>query len=162
MTRQWVINASPLIAIAKISLIHLLPEMCSDLVIPAEVVREINSGPQDDPARTWLNAVGVSYIREVEPVNPIIAAWDLGMGETHVISWAYENRNYEAVIDDRAAKNAANSLNIPVRGTLGIILLAKKEGRLSQVKPFLEQLVQIGFRVSPAILASVLQLAGEE
>ncbi len=84
------------------------------------------------------------------------------MGETHVISWAYENRNYEAVIDDRAAKNAANSLNIPVRGTLGIILLAKKEGRLSQVKPFLEQLVQIGFRVSPAILATVLQLAGEE
>jgi len=49
-----------------------------------------------------------------------------------------------------------------LRGTLGIILLAKKEGRLSQVQPFLEQLVQIGFRVSPAILAAVLQLAGEE
>jgi predicted nucleic acid-binding protein len=161
VNRQWVINASPLIAIAKISLIHLLPEMCGDLVIPAGVVREINSGPEDDPARIWLGGVGVSYIREVEPINPIIAAWDLGLGETHVISWAYENSGYEAVIDDRAAKNAANSLKISVRGTLGIILLAKQEGRLSRVKPFLEQLVQIGFRVSPAILTAVLQLANE-
>lgn len=38
MTRKWVINASPLIALAKISQVGLLPQLCSTLVIPGGVV----------------------------------------------------------------------------------------------------------------------------
>ena len=34
MGRKWVLNASPLIVLGKISAIHLLEEMCSHLVIP--------------------------------------------------------------------------------------------------------------------------------
>ncbi len=59
-----------------------------------------------------------------------LAAWDLGLGESQVLSWIYQNPGYEAILDDRAAKNAAASLGIPVRGTLGVILLAKREGRV--------------------------------
>ena len=161
MTRRWVINTSPLIALAKISQISLLSQVCSEIVIPSGVVQEINCGPNNDPARTWISNEGVSWIRAVEQVDPVVAAWDLGLGESHVLSWAYKNLGYEAILDDRAAKNAALSLSIPVRGTLGVILLAKLEGRLSEAKPVLNQLVQVGFRVSPEVLAAALQLVGE-
>ncbi len=161
MTKRWVINASPLIALAKISQISLLSQMCSEIVMPSGVVQEINCGPNNDPARIWISNEGVSWIREVEQVDPVVAAWDLGLGESHVLSWAYKNPGYEAILDDRAAKNAALSLSIPVRGTLGVILLAKLEGRLSKAKPVLNQLVQVGFRVSPEVLAAALQLVGE-
>ncbi|MEQ8752066.1 MAG: DUF3368 domain-containing protein [Coleofasciculus sp. G1-WW12-02] len=161
MVRKWVINASPLIVLAKISQISLLPRMCSEMVIPTGVVQEINLGLGDDPAKMWLNNQGSSWIRAVEPIEPKVASWDLGLGESHVLSWAYQNPGYEAILDDRAAKNAALSLSIPVRGTLGVILLAKQQSKLPQIKPVLNQLVQVGFRVSPEVLSAVLQLANE-
>jgi predicted nucleic acid-binding protein len=44
---------------------------------------------------------------------------------------------------------------------LGVLLLAKQQDKLPQIKPVLNQLVQIKFRVSPEILSAVLRLADE-
>jgi len=52
----------------------------------------------------------------------------LGAGESEVLTWARQNPGYEAILDDRAARNCAITLQIPVRGTLGVALLAKREG----------------------------------
>lgn len=138
-----------------------ISQICDQIVIPTGVVQEINDGMDDDLAKIWLNTEGYLWCQEVLQIDPIVASWDLGLGESHVISWAYQNYGYEVILDDRAAKNAASSLGIPVRGTLGILLLAKQEGKLSKVKSALNQLVQIGFRVSPEVLLKVLQLANE-
>ncbi|MEB3278430.1 MAG: DUF3368 domain-containing protein [Lyngbya sp.] len=161
MSRKWVINASPLIVLAKISQISLLSQLCDEIVIPTGVVQEINDGMDDDPAKIWLNTEGNVWCQDILQIAPIVASWDLGLGESHVISWAYQHSGYEVILDDRAAKNAALSLGIPVRGTLGILLLAKQEGKLSEVKPALNQLVQIGFRVSSEVFLKALQLANE-
>ena len=63
MAKRWVINASPLIVLANIGQIGLLTTLADEIVIPDAVVREINAGPPNDPARNWL----------VEPKVPIIA-----------------------------------------------------------------------------------------
>ena len=78
-----------------------------------------------------------------------------------MISWAYLNPGYEAIVDDRAARNCALSLGIPVRGTIGILILAKKEGVLPQVKPLLNQLIASGFRIAPDLLQTAHKLADE-
>ncbi|BAY88690.1 DUF3368 domain-containing protein [Tolypothrix sp. PCC 7601] len=57
-----------------------------------------------------------------------------------------------SILDDRAAKTAALALGIPVRGTLGVILLAKRESKLAAARPIFEQLVQVGFRVSTQVV----------
>ena len=159
MSRKWVVNASPLITLAKISQINLLIQLCSEIVIPNGVVEEINVGSDDDPAKIWLGNEGRLWIREVEQIDTV-ARWDLRLGESHVLSWVYSNPGYEAVLDDRAAKNAALALKIPVRGTLGIILLAKQQGIIA-AKPLFEQIVQIGFRVTPEIIAAALRFVNE-
>lgn len=161
MNRRWVVNASPLISLAKISQVNLIIELCSEAIIPSGVVEEINSGTDDDPAKIWLRNKGNFLIGQINTVHPLIATWDLGLGESHVLSWIYQNPGYEAILDDRAAKNAATALGVPVRGTLGVILLAKREGRVESAKVLFEQLVQVGFRVSPKVLAAALQLVGE-
>jgi hypothetical protein len=93
--------------LAKISQIHLLSELCSDIVVPNGVVAEINVAPDDDPAKLWMANEGAIWIRDVELIDPVIAAWDLGLGESHVFTWAYQHLGYQAILDDRAAKTAA-------------------------------------------------------
>lgn len=36
MAEHWVVNASPVILLGKAAVIHLLPLLCDELVIPAE------------------------------------------------------------------------------------------------------------------------------
>ncbi len=162
MSRKWVLNASPLIILGKVSGITLLEKMCLDLIIPEGVVRELDQGSSDDPARAWIHGEGASFVRRLEEIPPLILTWDLGKGEAEVIYWAYLNPGYEAILDDRAARHCASSLGIRVRGTIGIILLAKKRGVLPQVKPILSQLMKSGFRISPELLRTAYRLADEE
>ncbi len=65
------------------------------------------------------------------------------------------------LLDDRLARRMAALLNIPVRGTLGILLDAKRAGLTKAVKPLIDQLQKLGFRCSPATRNAVLSLAGE-
>lgn len=162
MPRKWVVNASPLIILSKINHLFLLQHLAKEIVVPAGVAKEVAQGPVDDPARQWLQTQGQALLREMGTIPPVVIAWDLGLGESEVLAWAYQNPGYEAVLDDRAARNCALSLNLPTRGTLSVILLAKKEGHLQEVTPILQQLEQAGFRVAPAIISTAKKLAGEE
>ncbi|MEM0980820.1 MAG: DUF3368 domain-containing protein [Cyanobacteria bacterium P01_H01_bin.58] len=90
-----------------------------------------------------------------------MAAWDLGLGESHVLSWAIRHPTYEAILDDRAARKAAKSLQVNIRGTLSIILLAKQASYVDSASTEISKLAESGFRVSTQVLAKVLKLAGE-
>jgi hypothetical protein len=46
MSRQWAINASPLILLAKIERLDLLSELADDLLVPEVVLREIGAKPE--------------------------------------------------------------------------------------------------------------------
>ena len=155
MAKRWVINASPLIVLAKIGQIGLLTTLANEIVIPDAVVREINAGPPNDPARNWL----------VEPKVPIIAnlnlpaellAWDLGAGETAVLAHALANPGWTAVLDDNAARNSARSFSIPVKGTLAIVVLAKQQGLVPSAADLIRQMQQHGYRIHDAIVKEAL------
>ncbi|WGV27271.1 DUF3368 domain-containing protein [Halotia branconii] len=154
-------NTSPLIVLTKINQVNLLFELCDQVIIPSGVVQEICIAPDNDPAKLWILNAGTSYIQDVEQVDPVIAAWGLGLGESHVLSWIYHHPGSEAILDDRVAKTAALALEIPVRGTLGVILLAKREGKVPAARPIFTQLVKVGFRVSTQVVESALKLVGE-
>jgi len=67
MPEKWVVNASPLIVLARINHLFLLQRLAKEeIVVPAGVAKEISQGPGDDPAREWLRADGQALVREVE------------------------------------------------------------------------------------------------
>jgi len=94
-------------------------------------------------------------------MDSVIVGWDLGAGETAVLTWARQHPEYEAILDDRAARDCATTLRIPVRGTLGVILTAKRAGLVQQVKPLFNALIDAGLRISPEVLYMALHLAKE-
>ncbi len=79
-----------------------------------------------------------------------------------MLSWVINYSGYEAILDDLAARKAAKILQIPVRGTLAVIVLAKQMGYISSVKQDLEKLIQVGLRISPTVLAQAIALAGAQ
>ena len=52
-------------------------------------------------------------------------------------------------------------LGIPQTGTVGILLLAKRRGLVSAVRPLLDQLTARGIRLSPRLYDEACRLAGE-
>jgi len=161
VVKRWVVNASPIISLAKIDRIHLLHELCDEVVIPQGVADEIKLGGYTDSAAIWLQQSGQAFIQPAPAIDPRIASWDLGSGESQVLSCAINHSGYEAIIDDLAARKTAKILKIPVRGTVAVIALAKQMGYISSVQQDLENLIAAGLRISPALLAQAIALAGE-
>jgi hypothetical protein len=83
----WVVNASPVIVLAKVGHLHLLSQLASELVLPIPVAIEVETGPSTDAARIalaggWGNRVTAACIPSE------ILEWGLGPGETAVLSVA--------------------------------------------------------------------------
>jgi predicted nucleic acid-binding protein len=156
-----VINASPLIFLAGAGLTEIARLAGNRLFIPHAVVEEIERfGPTDPTAiaikqTSWLNVV------ESGQTPSIIEHWDLGVGETSVLTWAYSHPGTTAIMDDLAARRCANSLGIPVRGTLGLILIAKRRGIIAEARPLLEQFRTTGMYLSDRVLNLALKSVGE-
>jgi predicted nucleic acid-binding protein len=85
MTDHWVLNASPIIVLAKIGLESLLLSQADQVVVPRLVAKEIQVGPTEDPARLAL-ANGLFSVVDTPPPSSELLAWDLGGGETAVLS----------------------------------------------------------------------------
>jgi predicted nucleic acid-binding protein len=147
--------------LGKIGQIDLLPRLCTKLIIPGGVVHEIEQGATTDPARVWVRERGSPFVQSVNALAPVVAAWDLGLGESHVLHLCYGHPGKEAILDDRAARHCASALGVPVRGTLAVIVLAKRETLIPAVRPLLEELGAKGLRVDARVLEHALRLAGE-
>jgi predicted nucleic acid-binding protein len=106
---------------------------------------------EDNP---WL------LVTEV-PVPPLIQAWDLGPGESAVLAWALAHPGALAVLDDLAARRCAAVLGVPVRGTLGLVILAKQRGLIPAARPVVEALRRGGLYLSDTVLNAALALVGE-
>ena len=159
--RLWVVNASPIISLANIEQAHLLPESCDQIIIPQTVEQEILDGPDDDLAKQWLSTSGQQLVRDTGPVAPLVAAWDLGAGESAVLSWSYQHSEYQSVVDDLAARKFAKAFGIALCGTIGVIVIAKNAGIISSVKPLLDRLIDVDFRIDDRLYQTALNLAGE-
>lgn len=158
---RWVVNASPIILLGKAGVVRLLPELCTELIVPAGVVAEIQDGQLADAGRRWLETAGRKFLRSVPEQHIAVAGWGGGAGEAEVISWAMQNPGFTAILDDRAARALAARHGIPVLGSLRVIIKATEAGLIPQARPVLEKLRGAGAYVSDALIDRAMLLAGE-
>lgn len=152
-----VVNASPLICLYKSGLSDILSSLFSEIVVPDKVHQEI----------TAKSGIDLSSIKQLKlgrdiVILPSIASWDLGEGESSVISFALKNPDYWAVIDDKEARRCAISLGCRHMGTIGIILLAKRRGIIPSVRESLHKLHTAGLWLSESFIKKVCRKAKEE
>ncbi|GET39214.1 DUF3368 domain-containing protein [Microseira wollei] len=156
-----VIDSSPLILLTKANLLSLLQMFYPEVLVPSAVATEIQQYGETDVTFQALTQTDWLVIVETPSVPEPIGACNLDPGEAAVLAWAYNHPGTEAILDDLAARRCANSLNIPVRGTLGLVLTAKQQGKIPAARPVLEQLRQSGMYLSDRVLNQALAIVGE-
>jgi predicted nucleic acid-binding protein len=160
-----VVNASPLIHLARVSLLELLRGLDRGIavIVPAVVLDEVVRGARHDPtgglveaaARDWLTVV------PTPTPHPDVNRARIDAGEIAVLSIARLAPGSAVVLDDRAARAEADRLGIPKTGTLRLLLEAKELGIIPSVRVSLEVLRAQGMRLSNDVWQEVLSLAGE-
>ncbi len=154
-------NTSPLQYLHQLELLEVLHEVCGVIVVPTAVVNELQVGREngvDVPNPELFDWMEIQTPNSTA-VLPLVS--DLGKGETEVLALALELANSTVILDDKLARQVASSLKIPLTGTLGILIQAKSKGILTVVKPIIERLDNLGFRVSLRTKNAVLKIVGE-
>ena len=155
-----VLNSSPLIVLSRSQQLELLPQMFPYIVVPQQVYQEIVvDGPLDEakqllPHESW-------YSRKEVKISLKVAAWNLGAGESAVFSFAIENPEYRALVDDLAARRCARALGIRTMGTGGLLVLAKRRGLIDSGKDRIQILRDSGLYLSENVVQLLLAQADE-
>jgi predicted nucleic acid-binding protein len=159
--RTLVVNASPLILLARIDRLELLASLAKLLVLPEAVIREIQAGShRDETADKIKNLPSVLQVAD-RPVPDRIRLWDLGAGESQVLAHGLESPGAEVVLDDLAARRCARSLGLRMTGTLGVVILCRHRGVIGAARPVIEALREAGLRLKLALMEEALAKVGE-
>ena len=160
MNEGWVINASPLILFARIARLDLLERLAQEIIVPDAVLKEVRAGQETDT--TAGSALAWATARRVpDAIVPVgVEHWDLGAGESQVISHGLAGARW-VVLDDLAARRCAASHGLPVIGSLGVVLRSKRRGLLDEARPWIKKLTEAGMFVDERLLEVALTSVGE-
>jgi predicted nucleic acid-binding protein len=150
-----------LIFLARANLLDLLRLVGPEILVPKPVADEILRRGLDDPTAKVLSSVGWLETVEPPPIPEVIQSWDLGPGESSVLAWGYLHRGTDCILDDLAARRCADSLGLPVRGTLGLVILGKRRGLFPKARPVLERMGRSGMYLSDRVLNQAVAKVGE-
>jgi len=153
MSKQVLISdTSALIILSKLDKLFLLQELFDDIIITSIVQREFG-----EELPNWIKIQN-----PLESSTSKLLNIQLDPGEASAIALALEKDNNPLLlIDERKGRKIAQQLNLRTMGTLGVLLLAKKAGHLLYVKPILEEMINLDFRISDDLIQSILKLAKE-
>jgi predicted nucleic acid-binding protein len=156
-----VVNASPLILLFKSGRADLLPQLFAEVVVPEAVWEEVMAGGESDIAAAGMSSAGWIQRVKIPTIAPEVTVWNLGDGESEVLTFALTYSDYRAVIDDHAARSCARTLGVRTLGTGGALILAKRRGLVSSLSVELEILRDAGLWLSEEIVALLKEQAGE-
>ncbi len=156
-------NTTPLIGMASVGRFDLLRQLFRKIHIVEAVHEEIFvSVKKTDrirykvPEVSWIETVKVN---DRVSVNRLLENLDSGEAETIVL--ASEIRADWILMDEKKGRRKLMELGLNKIGTLGILLKAKQEGILSEIKPDIEKLCHQGFSISERVISTVLKQAKE-
>lgn len=138
-----------------------MDEFYTRTLIPPAVARELELGRAIGVDLPDIGVLPWMKIQAPEGLDKVPTAADLGAGEKEVLALGLQVPNAVLILDERIGRLQAEILKLTFTDTLGILLRAKVEGRISRIRPVLDQLDQLKFRLSPKTNAAVLKLAGE-
>jgi predicted nucleic acid-binding protein len=155
-----VVNSGPLISLARIGQLQLLPTLFGEVLSPRAVFNEVTQdlllpGAEEIAKAEWLRVVDAL---DRDAVERLAVSLDAGESEVLVVARELEAT---AAIDERRGRNLAASLGIPQTGTVGILLIAKKQGLIPAITPLLDELGAKGVRLSSRLYEEARRLAGE-
>lgn len=161
MATSWVVNASPLILLGKVGRLDLLVQLADRILVPAAVAAEVSAKADGAATLEVVRSSARCTLVEDQTVVAPILAWDLGAGETQVVSTALAIGAERVVLDDLEARRCAKAMGLRIIGTLGIVGRAKASGKLNAAAPVIDQLRRQGLYARDEIVRELLRQVGE-
>lgn len=163
MSRPVVVSdAGPLIALAGCGHLDLLVAVFDALHVPQVVLAE-TTADRSRPGAVDI-AVFVEAHAQVHPDRDDLvyntAASHLDEGEAQALSLAHA-LGCGVLMDERRGRQTAIRQGVPLFGVLGVLLQAKRIGKLECIAPALDRMQANGYRVSQALVDAALKLADE-
>lgn len=155
-------NSTPLIAFARIGQLVLLRNIVEKMIIPQAVADEISEYAQAKRGginlshEDWITVQSVQSEQQVRLLLPT-----LDRGEAEVVALALERQARLVLIDELTGRKVAESLNLNVSGSVGILIRAKQMGEIPSVKPLLDEMKRQGIYFSHRFIDAVLRTVGE-
>ena len=164
MNSTWVLDASPIILLGKAGLLETISPLADGWIIPEGVIAEVTRKRALEPYLVELAKHAQVIRKSVATVSPAIAAWDLGRGESEVLTVALTapDPRTGVVLDDLQARKCAALYAIPLIGSLGLLILAKQRGVLPNAKPAIDRLIASGLYIDPVMLRRILAAIAED
>ena len=130
-----------------------MKDLFKEILIPKGVRKEV-FGRRKLPA--FVKCIEIS---EAVALKVLESNLEAGEGEAICL---YEEMDADLlIIDDLEGRRVAERLGINITGTLGVLLLAKREKFIDKVKPLLDEIVSHGFRVADELYQEILIKADE-
>jgi uncharacterized protein len=152
-----VTNTTPLITLAGVGLLELLPILYDKVWAPRIVLDEYQAkAPPTEPDLaqvSWLTVVDAVII---DPTLPL-----LDVGEAAALSLAQTIGARLILLGERKARRIAARIGLQVAGTLAVLLRAKQQGLIAAIQPYITQMQSQGRRFHPDLIARLLEDAGE-
>lgn len=157
-------NSTPLIYLSKISRLDLLKKLFGTVIIPSEVYQEVVIKGQEEgyvDANIIENAIRSGWIK-VKPVKKqkenLKEFREIHQGEIAVINLYFSEKADIVLMDEACVRQVARSFGLNVRGTVYVLLLARSKKLITtkQTKKLLEELIRVGFRLSPEIYSRII------
>ncbi len=162
-------DAGPLIALARINQLDLLPNLFGRICVTSLVADEVLSGSEFADTSTLVQAMNQPWLQTISLTDDQINAcayWvnlhQIDLGEASAMVLAQRQSEMPLLImDDFRGRQAALHAKLALIGTTGLLLLAKRIGAISEVKPLLLRLRQQGYFLSQRLIDHAVQQAGE-
>lgn len=143
---------------AVINQLELLEKLFPNIIAPPSVLQEIRRGRDKVESIKILDFIqNRVYHSRKEPE----LQFRLGKGETEAIALCIELKVDLLIIDDKKARQVAESYNIKCIGTLGLLTLAKKRGFIKELRPYFIRLVKKERYFALELLNDILALNKE-
>lgn len=157
-------DTSPIINLAIIGQLDLIPLLFQKVVLPQAVFDEIVHAGDGLPGAESIRRAEWVEVRQCQNrslVKTLLA--ELDPGESEAIALALEMGADLILMDESLGRKMALRYRLQPLGVLGILLRAKENGLIQSIKPLMNTLVaEAGFFIHAKLYEDVLLMAGEK
>ena len=153
-------NTTPIISLLKIDKLEIFKDLYGEIIIPEEVFNEIEAGKHKEFYKD-LTKIKWIKIKKIKDNDALSYFLDLDKGEAEAIVLAKEQKADLIILDESLGRFHAKHTGLKVTGTIGLLLKAKQQGLIPEIKPLLLELKSKNVWFGANFLANVLKFADE-
>jgi len=157
-----VADTGPLIALARLDRLELLTILFSEVHLPQIVLSEATQKGEYADAEL-IHFFAMAHTQVGATIDNTLSRHLLKIldeGEAQTLVMAKE-LDCGVLMDEKRGRQVARRQGIPVLGVLGVLLQAKREGHVGELKSMVLRLQDSGYRLSEGLVEAVLKLAEE-